>query len=232
MTPALSLILGCLLAQAPDQKPTPLRYMRPDGDKYVLESEITVTPGKRGWTYSSTTHRSTDDGELKMTLTIQLDAANTIRSAEAILETPKETKKATLTLFKDHVRLKRGGTMEVLTRMPAAPIVTTAPDWSDIMQLMKRYDAKKGGKQEFGGIWFHPVDPPLTPTFSIERTGTDKITVNEKEVNLHRHDIRLRSGGYRAWSDDDGRIVRIVPLGSGGSPVVLEGFEVATRGLK
>jgi hypothetical protein len=232
MTPVLPLILGCLLAQAQDEKSTALKYMRPEGDKFVLESEISVTPRKRGWTYTSTTHRTTEDGELKMTLTIELDAANTIQSAEAVLTTPKETKKATLTLFKDHARLKRGGTTEVFNRVPADPIVTTAPDWSDIIQLMKRYDAKKGGKQEFGGIWFHPVDQLLTPTFTIDRTGADKITVNEKEMNLLRHDIRLRSGAYRAWADDEGRIVRIVPLGSGGSPVVLEGYEEATQGLK
>ena len=238
MLPVMTLFLGCLLAHAPDEKPTPLKYMRPDGDKYVLESEITVTPGKRGWTYSSTTHRTTGDGDLTMQLTIQLDAENTIQSAEAVLTTPKETKKATLTLFKDHARLKRGGTMEILQRMPAAPIVTTAPDWSDIMQLIKRYDAKKGGKQEFGGIWFHPVEQTLTPTFTIDCTGTDNITLKdkdtleEKEIRLHRYDIRLRSGGYRAWSNDEGHIVRIVPRGTNGSPVVLEGYEELTRKLK
>ena len=106
------------------------------------------------------------------------------------------------------------------------------------MQLMKRYDAKKGGKQEFGGIWFHPVDQLLTPTFTIDRVGEDKITVKvkdtleEKEVGLQRYDIQLRSGGYRAWSDDDGRIVRIVPRGTNSSPIMLEGFEELTSKLK
>ena len=125
MTPVMTLFLGCLLVQAQDEKPTPLKYLRPDGDKYVLESEITVTPAKRGWTYTSTTHRTTADGDLTMQLTIQLDAENTIQSAEAVLTTPKETKQATLTLFKDHARLKRGGTMEILQRMPAAPRTRT-----------------------------------------------------------------------------------------------------------
>lgn len=231
MTPLLTLVFSCLLTP-PDDKPAPLRYMRPSGDKYVMESEITVTPGDRGSVYTSTTSRTSDAGEIRMTLTLRLDAANAIRSAEAVLTTPKGTKKATLTLFRDHARLKRDGTLDLLNRVSEAPVVTTAPDWSDVIQLVTRYDARKGGKQEFGGIWFHPVDQPLTPTFTIERVGEDKIMLKEQEIKLFRHDIRLRSGGYRAWSDADGRIVRIVPRGSGGVHIVLEGYEQATRELK
>src|SRR5438477_6123939 len=118
MTPLLPLVLGCLLAPSQDDKPAPLRYMRPAGDKYVVESEITVTPGEHGSVYSSTTNRTTDDGEIKMTLTLRLDANNAIRSAETELVTPKGKKTATLTLFKDHARLKAGGTTEVLNRVP------------------------------------------------------------------------------------------------------------------
>jgi hypothetical protein len=232
MTPVLPLILGCLLAQTTADKPTQFKYMRPDGDKYVVESEITLTRGKRGFTYTSVTSRGTDKDEVKMTLTIQFDANNNIQSAEAALSKSKTTKKATLTLFKDHARLKKEGTTEILNRVPESPIVTTAPDWSDIIQLMKRYDAKKGGKQEFGGIWFHPEEKLMMPTFTIELVGTDKITLGKKEITLYRHDIHLRSGGYWAWSDDEGRVVRIVPRSEGGSPVVLEGYEAATKELK
>jgi hypothetical protein len=244
MMPVLALILGCLSAQAPDGKPVPFKYLRPEGDKYVVESEITFTPGKLGSTYTSVTNRGADKDSVKMTLTLRFDAENNIQSAETVLTTAKSVKKATLTLFKDHARLKREGTMEILNRLPAAPVITTAPDWSDIIQLVNRYDAKKGGKQEFGGIWFHPFEKTQMPTFTIENSGTDKIvlkekevvtdkvTVKEKETNLRRYEIRLRSGGYRAWSDDEGRIVRFVPLGTGGYPVVLEGFEEATRELK
>src|SRR5262249_24914865 len=99
-------------------------------------------------------------------------------------------------------------------------------------QLVTRYDAKKGGKQEFGGVWFHPVEQPLTLTFTIERVGEDKIKLSNKEMKLRRHDIVLRSGNYRTWSDDDGRIIRIAPRGGDGTPMVLEGYEEATRDLK
>jgi len=232
MTAALPLVLGFLFAAPPEEKATPLRYVRPVGDKYVTESEITVTPDKRGSTYTSTTSRTSEDGEIKMTLTLRLDATNAITTAEALLTTPKSKKKATLALFKDHARLKREGTTELLNHVPAAPVVTTAPDWSDVIQLVTRFDAKKGGKQEFGGVWFHPVDQWQILSFTIERAGEDKITLKEREITLHRYDIQLRSGGYRAWSDAEGRVVRIVPRGQGSVPIVLEGYEEATRELK
>src|SRR5262249_41157154 len=147
------------------------------------------------------TSRTSDEGDVKMTLTLRLDAANAITSAEAVLTTPKTKKKATLTLFKGNARLKRDGTTELLDGVPEAPVVTTAPDWSDVIQLVTRYDAKKGGKQEFGGLWIHPVEQWQILAFTIERGGEDKITLKEKEIKLNHYDIRLRSGGYRAWAD-------------------------------
>ena len=230
MASLLPLVLGCLVFHTQDDKPAPLRYMRPAGDKYALESEITVTSVERGSVYSSTTSRKTEEGDVKMTLTLRLDESNAIKSAETVLTTPKAKKTATLTLFKDHARLKHNGTTEVLNRVPEAPVVTTAPDWSDVIQLVTRYDAKKGGKQEFGGIWFHPTEQPKILTFTIERVGEDKITLNEQNAKLNRHEITLRSGDYRVWSDDEGRVVRILPRG--GEPIVLVGYEEATRGLK
>src|SRR5215831_840420 len=118
MAPLLPLVFGCLLAAPPDEKPAPLRYVRPSGDKSVVESEITVTPEKRGSVYTSTTSRTSDEGDVKMTLTLRLDAANAITSAEAVLTTPKTKKKATLTLFKGNARLKRDGTTELLDGVP------------------------------------------------------------------------------------------------------------------
>ena len=231
MTCLLPLVLGCLLAPPQDEKPAPLRYLRPAGDKYVLESEITVTPEKNGSIYTSTTNRTGKDGDEKMTLVLHLDANNHIRSAEAVYVTSKDKKTATLTLRDKSAILKRGGTTDLLNRVPETPIVTTAPDWSDVLQLVTRYDVKKGGKQEFGGIWFHPVEPPLMLTFTVERVGDDSVKLKEQDFTLHRHEVNLRSGGYRVWSNDGGHVVRIVPHG-GGVPVVLEGYEGATRDLK
>jgi hypothetical protein len=228
MTPLFSLVLGCLLVTAQEDNPAPLRYLRPSGDKFVLESEIMVTPAEHGTVYASTT----DHGDEKMTLTLQLDEHNRIKSAEAVSVTPKGKRTATLTLRDKHAILKRGGTTDLLNRIGASPIITTAPDWSDVIQLVTRYDAKKGGKQEFSGVWFHPVRQPLILNFTIERLGQDKIKLMEQEITVHRHQIHLRSGEYLAWSDDEGRIVKILPRSQGGAPIVLEGYEEATRDLR
>lgn len=232
MSPLLPLALACLLAPAQDDKPEPLRYMRQAGTKFVLESEITITPMERGTLYKSTTSRKTELGDEKMTLTLRLDENNRITSAETVHETPKGKKTATLTLRDKHAFLKRAGTTDLLNRVASAPVVTTAPDWSDVIQLITRYDAKKGGKQEFGGVWFHPSAQPATPTFTIERLGTDKIMQKEAEVTLNRYQLKLRSGDYLTWADEENRVIKILPRAGDGSPIVLEGYEEATRDLK
>jgi hypothetical protein len=232
MTPLLPLALACLLAPAQDEKPEPLRYLRQAGTKFVLESEITVTTVEHGTLYQSTTTRKTDLGDEKMTLTLRLDENNRITSAESVHETPKGKKTATLTLRDKHALLKRAGTTDLLNKIAASPIVTTAPDWSDVIQLVTRYDAKKGGVQEFGGVWFHPTAQPATPTFTIERLGTDKIKIKDADVTLNRHQLKLRSGDYLTWADEENRVVKILPRAAGSSPIVLEGFEEATRELK
>jgi hypothetical protein len=232
MTSFLPFVLAFVLVPAQDENPAPLRYLRPSGTKFVLESEIYVTTVDRGSVYTSTTTRATETGEEKMKLTLRLDDKNRITSAEAVQETANGKKTATLTLRGRHAQLKRGSTTEVLTKIDSSPIVTTAPDWSDVIQLVTRYDAKKGGKQEFGGIWFHPSSQPLTPTFAIERLGMDKITVMEQETKVHRYQVHLRSGDYLVWADEEGRVVKILPPGATGTPVVLEGYEEATKELK
>jgi hypothetical protein len=228
MTPLLSLVLGCLLATAQDDQPAPLRYLRPSGDKYVLESEISVKPGDRGTVYTSTT----DHADEKMTLTLQLDEHNRIKSAEAVSVTAKGKRTATLAVRDKHAILKRGSTTDLLNRIGTAPVITTAPDWSDIIQLVTRYDVKKGGKQAFSGIWFHPEQSPMTLVFTVERIAQDKIKLMEQEITVHRHQIHLRGGDYLAWSDDEGRIVKILPRSQSSMPIVLEGYEEATRDLR
>src|SRR5262249_43097501 len=149
---------------------------------------------------------------------------NRITSAETVHETPKGKKTAMLTLRDKHAFLKRAGTTDLLNKVAAFPIVTTAPDWSDVIQLITRYDAKKGGVQEFGGVWFHPTAQPATPTFTIERLGPDKIKMKDAEVTLNRYQVKLRSGEYLAWADEENRVIKILSRAAGSSPIVLEGY--------
>src|SRR5436190_853444 len=93
---ALALVLSGdarLQGEAPsDDRPMSLRYVRPAGAKFVLESRITETKTKDGVTYTSLTDR----GSEKMTLKLRFDAKNQLRDAEAVQETAKGKETATL----------------------------------------------------------------------------------------------------------------------------------------
>src|SRR5262249_6113883 len=126
--------------------------------------------------------------------------------------------------------LKRGNLSEFFD-LPADPVVTSAPDWSDIFQLVRRYDSAKGGKQEFNGLWFHPVNGMLPQAFTIERHDSETVKDRDMELKLARYRVRLRSGEYHVWADKTGRVLKLQPVGAKTMPVVLEGYEDVTREL-
>jgi hypothetical protein len=224
MSPLVWTLLGWGLLAAPDpDKPAPLRYLRLEGDRFVLESEVLTT---KGGTYTSKTTRRDET----LTLTIRHGEKGEPLMADALLEKGKQSKKAVLDLTGPTAQLKRGGTLD-LFKAPANPVVTSAPDWSDVFTLVRRYDAAKGGKQEFAGLWFHPALPHRILTFTIERTGTDKVMVKDKPVELTRYQAHLRSGDYIVWALPDSVVCKLMGREAKAVPVVLEGYEEATRNL-
>ncbi len=227
MTNLLALLAGCALLPAADADKTTLRYLRPADDKFVLESEVTTTRDDKGTTYVSRTER----GREKTTLTVRHDKAGKLTSAEVVVEAAAVKKNATAAVQDAAARVQRGGTVDFL-KLTGDPVVTTAPDWSDVFQLVRRYDAAKGGKQEFPGLWFHPTNGLEQPTFTADRTGSDAVTAGGKELRLDRYRVKLRSGDYSVWADADRKVYKILPGGDKAVPVVLEGFEDATRNLK
>ena len=227
MSSLLWTLLGCsLLAAADAEKPPTLRYLRPEEKRFVLESEITTTTTSKSTTYVSRTER----GEEKTTLTIRSDTKGKARVALVVVEKGRQRNTAQLDLTGPRAKLKRGGTTDFF-KAPANPIVTTAPDWSDIFALVRRYDASRGGKQEFPGLWIHPRKPLLTLTFTIERAGTDRVTVKDRPVELTRYRVHLRSGDYLVWARPDGVVCKLIAQSAGAVPVVLEGYQEATRNL-
>jgi hypothetical protein len=204
-----------------------LRYVKPVGGRYVLESEVTTTTTPKGLTYVSRTVR----GPETLTLTIHRDREGRVVSAEVVQKTAGELKSATLNLDGGKAKLKRGGTTDLL-KVAGDPVVTSAPDWSDVFELIRRYDARKGGKQEYPGLWIHPIKPPLLLTFAVERVGEDPVKGKGGEEKLRRFRVGLRSGSYTVWARADGRVCKILPAGAKAVPVVLEGYEDATRALK
>jgi hypothetical protein len=226
MSSLLAASLALVLLNVDAEKPVALRYLRPAQGKFVLESEVTTTPTSDGLMYVSRTDRATE----KMTLTLRYDRKHQLIGAEALLEAGKDRKTAALTLSGEQAQLKRGGTTDFF-KAATNPIVTTAPDWTDIFELVRRYDGRKGGRQEFAGVWIHPVQPVLLLTFAIERVGKDAIQVKDQPVTLERYQIRLRSGDYLAWADAAGRVIKLIPAKRPAALVVLEGYEEAARSL-
>ena len=205
----------------------PLRYLKPEGGRHVLESEVTHTTTPKGSTYVSRTVR----GPETLTLTIQRDKEGHVVGAEVVQQTAGERKNATLALQEGQAKVTRRGTTDLL-KVAADPVVTSAPDWSDVFELVRRYDASKGGKQEFPGLWIHPIKPPLVLTFSVEHVGEDRVKGKGGEQKLRRYRVRLRSASYTVWARTDGRVCKILPAGVKAVPVILEGYEDATRTLK
>jgi len=226
MSALLLLLAGGLFGAPEPEKPAPLRYLKEVDGKFVLESEVTETRGDQGVTYVSRTERGKDT----LTLTLRFDRKNQVTAAEAVLGGPRTKQSASVVFQNNTTQVKRPGGVADLVKVGANPVVTSAPDWSDIFQLVRRYDGAKGGRQEFPGLWIRPDQPPRVIPFTIERVGDDTVRVKEKPLKLDRYRIKLRSGNYLAWADN-GRVLKLMVPSKPSSAVVLEGYEEATRGL-
>jgi hypothetical protein len=220
----LALLPGWL---PPADSTVSLRYVRPSAGKFVLESRVTEAASQDGLRYSSLTDR----GSEKMTLTLHFDAKHRLRRAEAVRQTGKEKQTATVVFKEKEAVLTRQGADVRLSVTPDV-VVTTAPDWSDIFQVIRRYDPGKGGKQKFSGLWIHPVKDTRQLTFTVEPVKEDVILVAGKKVTLQRYRVTLRSGAYLVWADRSARVYRLMPPGKPGGAVILEGYETATADLR
>jgi len=228
MSIVLPLFAGCvLLAPADSDKPMPLRYMRPDAGKHIAAGTIASERSNDGSTLVS----RTEPPDEKTTVTLHYDRDGKLTSIDAVQDATR--KAVTLTLGeKGSGTMKRGGITDLFKDLPANPIVTAGPDWTGAVPLLRRYDAVKGGKQEVAGFWIDPVQGLEKQTYTIERKATDTVTVKDKEVKLDRYRLKLHGGDYAAWADPDGRVVRVQGLTQKAVPIVLEGFEDATKGLR
>jgi hypothetical protein len=204
-----------------------LRYVRPSKDKFVLESLVTEVTTKKGVKYVSLTDR----GREKMTLTIRFDSRRQVIDAEAVQETNRGKQTASVVFKQNEATLTRQGKTERLKVTPAV-VVTTAPDWSDVFWVIRRYDQGKGGKQTFAGLWIHPVQDVRQLSFTVEAEKEETVEVDGRKFPLKRFRVTLRSGAYLVWADRAGRVYRLMPPGKPASAVILEGYEKATADLR
>lgn len=215
------------LAQQAAKAPT-LRYFRQEGGKPVLEAEIVEKTTPEG---SKTFHSYTVRSDRVQYLKLTHDKSGKLLAAEVQRRTLGGQTLAQAVHEDGGVRTRGpGGTTEFYS-FEGNPIVTSAPDWSDLIQLVRRYDRSKGGRQTFRGLWIHPTQQPLRLTFEIEKVGEDAVSVMGKKMPLDRYRIQLRSGGYDTWADTDRRVVKFMPAGKPDAAATLEGFDEATREL-
>lgn len=221
-------ILVCVCQPGPASAEFNLEYVRPAGDKFVLESAVTLRKTAEGFLYESVTHRP----NVKMTLKLRFNAKQVLQTAELEQETDGGKLPAKVTFDKKTAMVTRPGQKGLQLNLAAeAVLATTAPDWSDIFLVLRRYDQKLGGKQEFVGVWFHPINPPGGRAFVVEELGKDAIAAGDKKLTLGRYRVQLRSGAYLVWADAEGKVYKLMPPGQPQSAVILKGQEKATAGL-
>jgi hypothetical protein len=235
------LFLPCvvfLTGAGENEKPQSFTYVREGTGQVLAEWEVAASSSEQGATYASRSTRSKDDATV---LTLRYDGKHRLRSAEVVHEVGKAKQTATLTLeVSGPVQLKRGTVTEFL-RLPENPVLLLSADGTDLLpsdafQLVKRYDARLAGKQEFPGYWLRAEPGPgkaaQAPKFSIERVGDDRIMQSGKEIKLARYRVRLREGDYLVWADPAGLVLKLVRLDPRAPlAIVVKDYAEATREL-
>jgi hypothetical protein len=194
-------------AEAPPAGKT--RYLRPAGDGWALECEFEVRSGDAGWKIGSTTHR----GKTQLSVQAAYDKEDNLLSGEIILRDGKQDHAAIIKRNQNKVDIRRAGAETQSFEVSPGVIVTSAPDWTDVFLLCRRYRHADGGRQTFAALWVHPQQPTQLLKLAIERQGHDTIQHDGKDLKLARFTIELRGKSqYAAWATMEGTLVRLIPL--------------------
>jgi hypothetical protein len=170
-----------------------------------------------------------------MEVVTRYDAEDRPIAAKAVLTTRGIAQSATVEVKDGKATVRREGQESREFDAPKGTIITSAPDWSDVFLLCRRYDRQRKGKQEFPALWIHPTELPQRLTFSIEWQGTDQIERDDTKIELGRYAIRIRNNSaYVAWADAQGRMVRLIPLPlkETAPSLTQEGFEKTAAELR
>lgn len=221
--------IGCAVCLMVPQENSPAgeqtetaRFLRPSGAEWVFESEIQLRQTKNGMVVKSVTGRD----KSKLELVARFDRATRLLEAEVTTQRGDEKQSASVAVTEGKARVTRhDGNVKELD-CPGGVIVTSAPDWTDAFVMLRRYDRTRGDKQEFPGLWIHPVQEPLRPTFSLTRLGADTVEREGMPQSLDRFRVVLRGGSrYIGWSDAHGKLIRLAPENAPRQGIVLEGWE-------
>jgi hypothetical protein len=200
--------VGCVLlalaacrAIAP---PETVRYSRITARGAVPECAFTVRPEESGWSLLSVTG--------KLAVEAHYDHSDRLVRASA----GRGGDAARVEVTGDRLKVVRSNGEQEFDAPPGI-IVTSAPDWADTFRICRLWKRSVRGRQEFPGLWIHPVQPAQRLTFTAERIGSDG--------NLDQLSIRLRgNSAYVAWVDEAGRMIKLtaLPVKEGSTVLVLE----------
>jgi hypothetical protein len=207
------------------------RYLRQAKEGVATECTFEIARDAKGWTITS----MTDRGATKMAVVSQYDAQDRLLNTSATLTSGKSKTPATVNVADGKATIKRDDANPQQFDVPAGVIVTSAPDWTDVFLLCRRYDKAGKANQEFPALWIHPTQPAQRLTFAIERQGTDSIDHAGKKSELTRFLITIRGGSrYAAWADSQGKMIRLIPMPANDptTGLTLEGFEKSAASLR
>jgi hypothetical protein len=209
---------------AVDEQAETARFLRPSGSDWASETEIELRETKDGLVIGSVT-----GGEMsKLKLVARFDSENRLVEATVTIERGDEKQTARVTVTDGKASVTRHNGEDTELDCPRGVLVTSAPDWTDAFLMARRYDRALGGKQEFPGLWIHPSQQPLRPTFTISREGSDAVKNQGELVQLDRYNITLRGGSrYVGWADARGRLIRLIPESAPRGGIVRKGWEQA-----
>jgi hypothetical protein len=205
------------------REPAAVRYVRLTPRGVVPECRFVVRADAAGWSIESVTG--------SLTVTARYGAGGMLVEAAAVLENGPE---ARVSVAEGRVRVTRPDAEPQEFDAPEGVIVTSAPDWTDVLRLCRLADRGKEGAQEFPGLWIHPRQPAQRLTFAIEKSGTATIEQSGRALELVRYALRLRGGSrYVAWVDAEGRMIKLVslPFNERATVLALEGFEGSVGAL-
>jgi hypothetical protein len=206
------------------QLPGKLRYLRPAGEGWTNECLFTLGKKDGGWSIVSVTERD----PLRLTLETLYGPENTLLTSKVTVRDKDKETAASVSVEQGVVRIQQRGRPRQEFAAPRGVIVTSAPDWTDVLLLCSLYDHTQAGQQTFPALWIHPEMPHQLLKLTIERQGYEMIQQGAKEIKLARFAIQLRGKSrYVGWATMDGTMVRLIPLPAGKqrSGLIADGFQ-------
>ena len=129
------------LSQAPlAAQPLPvgkLRYLRPAGDSWATDCVFTIAKKGEGWSIAGATER----GALKLTLETRYRPKDVLEaSVLTVRNGDKESLAIAACLQEGVARVQLPEQPLKMVDVPRGVIVTSAPDWTDVLLLCARYE--------------------------------------------------------------------------------------------